>query len=94
MGLKNKLIYRFLSGILACSMLILPITTSATEAQIGAETQAAYNKTIESNTWDNWPTGPSVYAESAIVMEADTGMILYAKDMEQKNILKLLKNME
>ena len=85
MGLKNKFIYKFLTGILACSMLIFPITVSAAEAQIEAETQAAYNKTIESNAWENWPTGPAVYAESAIVMEADTGMILYAKDMKQKN---------
>ena len=85
MGLKNKFIYKLLTGILACSMLIFPITASAAEAQIEAETQAAYNKTIESNAWENWPTGPAVYAESAIVMEADTGMILYAKDMKQKN---------
>ena len=84
MGLKNKFIYKFLTGILACSMLIFPITASAAEAQLEAEIQAAYNKTIESNAWDNWPTGPSVYAESAIVMEADTGMILYAKDAEAK----------
>ena len=84
MGLKNKLIYRLLTGILACSILLFPATAHAAADQIEAEMHAAYNKTIESNAWENWPTGPSVYAESAIVMEADTGMILYAKDMESK----------
>ena len=85
MGFKKNLLYRFLTGIFACSMLFTPIQASATEAEIEAATQAAYNKTVESNSWENWPAGPAVYAESAIVMEADTGMILYAKDIEEKN---------
>ena len=82
---KNRFLYRLLVSIFACSMIITPVNASATEAEIEAATQAAYNKTIESNTWENWPAGPAVYAESAIVMEADTGMILYAKDIEAKN---------
>ena len=82
---KNRFLYRLLVSIFACSMIITPVNASATEAEIEASTQAAYNKTIESNTWENWPAGPAVYAESAIVMEADTGMILYAKDIEAKN---------
>ena len=85
MGFKKNLIYRLFVGLFACSMLMMPANVSATEAEIEATTQAAYNKTIESNTWENWPAGPAVYAESAIVMEADTGMILYAKDTEAKN---------
>lgn len=31
-----------------------------------------------------WPTGPSIYADSAIVMEASTGLILYEKDIYSK----------
>lgn len=85
MKLRNKFLCSVLTGVMACAMLLTPVQTSATEAEIEAATQAAYNKTVESNTWENWPAGPAVYAESAIVMEADTGMILYAKDMEQKN---------
>lgn len=85
MGYKKNLIYKVLTGLFACSMLLTPVQASATEAEIEAATQAAYSKAIESNTWENWPTGPAIYAESAIVMEADTGMILYSKDMEAKN---------
>lgn len=40
--------------------------------------------TIQSNEVPNWPTGPVVSAESAILMEADTGTILYSKNIHQK----------
>ena len=85
MNLKNRLLHHFFTGLLVCTTFLAPLNVSAAEADIEAATQAAYNKTIESNTWENWPSGPAIYAESAIVMEADTGMILYAKDMEAKN---------
>ncbi len=38
---------------------------------------------IQSNEVENWPSGPVVSAESAILMEAETGMILYAKNIHQ-----------
>lgn len=87
MQLKNRFLYKLLAGLCACSMLLTPLTAHASHTQEEAEAiaQAAYNKTIESNTWENWPAGPAIYAESAIVMEANTGMILYAKDIEEKN---------
>lgn len=84
MQFKNKFIYKLLSGVFICSMIFSPVTAYAAE-DLEAQSLAAYNKTVESNSWENWPAGPSVYAESAIVMEADTGMILYAKDIEEKN---------
>ncbi len=41
-------------------------------------------KPIQTNSIANWPTGPAVYADSAILMDADTGAILYAKDIHAK----------
>lgn len=38
---------------------------------------------IQSNEVENWPAGPVVTAESAILMEAETGTILYAKNIHQ-----------
>ncbi len=39
-----------------------------------------------SNTGNTpWPEGPSVFAESAIVMEASTGLILYEKNIHTKH---------
>lgn len=57
---------------------------AAAEA-LEAERQAAYNKTIDTNSIEAWPQGPQIYAESAIVMEASTGTILYNKDMDMVN---------
>ena len=82
MGFKKTLFYRLLTGVFATFLACSPLMVQATES---TESQLAYAKTIESNSWDHWPMGPAVYAQSAIVMEADTGMILYAKDMEAKH---------
>lgn len=57
----------------------------AAAAALQAEVDARYNKEIESNSWENWPAGPQVYAESAIVMEASTGTILYAKGIDEQH---------
>ncbi len=40
--------------------------------------------TIQSNEVPDWPTGPVVSAESAILIEADTGTTLYAKNVHQR----------
>ncbi len=84
MGLKKNIFYRLFLGILAAAFAFTPLNIQAAQ-DLEAQSQAAFNKAIESNSWENWPTGPSIYAQSAIVMEADTGMILYAKDVEEKN---------
>ena len=39
---------------------------------------------VQSNAVANWPTGPVGAAESAILMDADTGAILYAKNIHQR----------
>lgn len=40
--------------------------------------------TVQTNEVPNWPTGPVVTAESAILMEVDTGTILYSKNIHQR----------
>lgn len=39
---------------------------------------------IESNQIESWPQGPAINAKSAIVMEAKTGTILYAKNIHEQ----------
>ena len=73
MGFKKTLFYRLLTGVFATFLACSPLMVQATES---TESQLAYAKTIETNSWDHWPMGPAVYAQSAIVMEADTGMDL------------------
>lgn len=75
---------RFPAALLALGLLFSrPLTAfaepSAAEQRI--ETQRAME--IQSNLTENWPSGPVVTAESAILMEAETGTVLYAKNIHQ-----------
>ena len=92
----SKFSYKFLAAALGIGMLgsvcLQPITAHAITAaekeaaeQAERERQEAYNKLIDSNQVENWPQGPQIYAESAVVIEASTGTILYNKDMDQVN---------
>lgn len=49
---------------------------------------------VQSNNYDNWPLGPSIGAQAAILMDANTGAILYSKNIHEKlypaSITKLL----
>lgn len=92
----SKFSYKFLAATLGLAMLgsvcLQPITAHAITAaekeaaeQAERERQEAYNKLIDSNQVENWPQGPQIYAESAVVIEASTGTILYNKDMDQVN---------
>jgi len=84
-----KIKYKFLAGLLTCSLALAtflsPIQANATTAEAlkEAERLTYYNKEIESNGLPGWPQGPQIYADSAIVMEASTGIILYSKDMDK-----------
>lgn len=48
------------------------------------EAEARKSQPIQSNQIENWPQGPEIGAESAILMEANTGTILYAKNVDEK----------
>ena len=63
--------------LLACSLLAgTPLPANADQSvEERLELQRAMP--IDTNEIQNWPTGPVVSAESAILMEADSGTILY-----------------
>lgn len=48
------------------------------------EAEARKSLPIQSNEIENWPQGPEIGAEGAILMEANTGTILYAKNIDEK----------
>lgn len=66
-----------------CALFLLcePLPASAAPVDYDAEAQARKLLPVETNDVDNWPMGPAIGAESAILMDADTGTILYAKDI-------------
>ncbi len=45
----------------------------------------AYYDPIETNALYGWPQGPAVQAAGAIVMDMDTGAILYGKNLDQRH---------
>lgn len=57
---------------------------SQTSEQEQAATDAAHNMAVESNSLTGWPQGPQTYGEAAIVMDADSGAILYGKNVDGK----------
>lgn len=42
----------------------------------------AYFEPVQTNGIPNWPQGPAVWAESAVVMDLDSGAFLYSKNMD------------
>lgn len=71
----------FLFGIFLCQA---PLTAFA-EVDFYAEHEQNKTLPVESNAIPGWPTGPSVGARSAILMDARSGTILYAKNIDEKN---------
>lgn len=53
--------------------------------------------TVETNLLPDWPQGPIIGAESAIVMEVETGAILYSKNIDERlypaSITKMLTSL-
>lgn len=67
-----------------------PLTTlsvfAAPDSETDYQAQAEERKMlpIQSNQIENWPEGPAISAQSAILLEANTGVILYAKNIHDK----------
>lgn len=86
--LSNKLHRRFPAGaaLLCFACLFFGRLLPACAAELSVEERLAQQRemTIQTNEIENWPVGPVVSAEAAILMEADTGTILYAKNIHQR----------
>ena len=70
--------------ILVLSLLASCFTAHAVDViQIpDANVQEVYNQSVQSNQVENWPKGPQIYSEAGIVMDIDSGAILYAKNID------------
>ncbi len=87
MGKKSpfQIWLRALSALCAVCLLTSSRGLEAAASSV-REQNVAVNQAIpvESNEIPNWPTGPTVSAESAILMELDTGVILYEKNIHAR----------
>lgn len=56
--------------------------------------ELSYSKVPDTNQIEGWPAGPQVYGEAAVVMDMDTGAVLFEKNSEARyfpaSITKLL----
>jgi len=78
---RNRLCIWLNSLLLSCALAVAPgmVSFAAPSAQERLDTNRAL--LVASNEIDNWPTGPTVGAASAILIEAETGTVLYAKNI-------------
>ncbi len=86
----NKLIYAFFM------LLILSAVPCSRVMAVDYEAEAETRKSmpVESNSYENWPLGPAIGAQAAILIDARTGAVLYEKNIHEKlypaSITKLL----
>lgn len=46
------------------------------------DSDSVYYQSVDSNALEDWAQGPQIYCESGIVMDMDSGAILYAKNID------------
>lgn len=76
--------YKRIISAMLCVFLLsaVPMSVSADEpVDYEAEAEARKLLPVQTNEIDNWPKGPEIGAQSAILMDANTGTILYAKNI-------------
>lgn len=83
---RKKFLSRFLLMFFLGAFLLYArsLTAYATSEELAAEAEARKLLPVQSDEIENWPTGPQTTAEAAILMDADTGIILYAKNIHEK----------
>jgi len=73
----------FILLLFSTTKIVYAVDTVPTEEMAQAYEQRK-NLLVDTNQIANWPEGPIIGAESAIVMEVDTGAILYAKNVDER----------
>ena len=68
-------------GILLFLNSTLPVYAKETAKELAEKRK---NLPIQSNSYENWPDGPQVSSQSAIVMDVNSGAVLYAKNIDEK----------
>lgn len=72
----------------ACAAALVTVsaftTTCNAATDYKAEMEQRKTLEIQSNNTDNWPEGPAIGAQAAILLEVNTGTILYAKNIDEE----------
>lgn len=82
---SKRISSKFFLWILLLSLFVPGISVKAEKSNpIEERLEQQRAMAIQSNEIPNWPVGPVVSAESAILIEAETGAVLYAKNIHQQ----------
>ncbi len=80
---NNRLMRFTMSAFLFLYMAGTSMLPALAAADPRADAEARKSLPVETNSYENWPYGPAIGAESAILLEANTGTILYAKNIHE-----------
>ncbi len=89
--MKNKLKVFMLASVMAAASVWssgnLGMTAEAADiVEIpSTEVESVYKLPVDSNELKGWAQGPQIYSEAGIVMDIDSGAILYAKNIDDKH---------
>ncbi len=83
---KNRRLTALCTSVLCAAALFFSCNITAVADDLTADERLELQRAmpVASNEIENWPTGPVVGAEAAILIEAQTGTILYEKNIHQK----------
>ncbi|MCR5094329.1 MAG: D-alanyl-D-alanine carboxypeptidase [Lachnospiraceae bacterium] len=84
--MPHSLTALFLGGLLflSCTAGLSCRASAAEMTDLQAQAEERKRLEISSNNTPGWPSGPRIGAEAAILMEASTGTILYAKNIHEQ----------
>ena len=69
-----------------------PASTDTTSGTLPTDPNAppeSYNWEVQSDSWASWPKGPQVAAETAILMDVDSGEIYMQRELMKSAILQV-----
>lgn len=81
---NRKFLARFLLTVFLGVFLFHNYNITAYATLEEQEAEARKLLPVQSDEIENWPTGPQTSAQAAILMDANTGIILYAKNIHEK----------
>lgn len=93
MFLSDKIFFKIRRNLLSflilslsfCAAMGSSLTVQAASAEeLQEQAEARKSLPVQSNEVENWPSGPQIGAQAAILMDANTGVILYSKNIHER----------
>lgn len=83
----KKAYFRRFTAFFACLTLMAQasfLADAVTYEERQAEMEERKTWEVETNRYSHWPAGPAIGADAAVLLEANTGVVLYAKNKDKR----------